>query len=88
MEGLEACGYPKDKVRIMAVSKAISVVTVPGLCGTEGYRKAEALLERLGDGIPPGGLSWKKRAALSVWKRNKTLYRWMCRVFASHRYSE
>lgn len=88
MEGLEACGYPKEKARIMAVSKAISVVTVPSLFGTEGYRKAEELLEELGDGIPPGGLSWKKRAALSAWKRNKTLYRWMCRVFARHRYSE
>ena len=78
-ENLIKLGYPYDKAKTMLISKAVSLIAIPDLYGTDVYHKAETLL----DGLPaiPDDLPKKKRIALFVWRKNKKLFRYTCNIF-------
>ena len=83
-EALVSVGYSQKKAEVLMVNKAASLITIPGLFGSEVYQQAEEVLERVKK--TPKELPTGKKLALFVWRRNRKLFRAICKVLFRNRY--
>lgn len=83
-ETLVSAGHSPKKAEVLMVNKAASLITIPGLFGTEVYQQAEEVLERVKK--TPKELPTGKKLALFVWRRNRKLFRTICKVLFRNRY--